>query len=227
MKKLAENIRTIGWSVKLALQINAGVFWLWGTLGIGLSVLPSIALYFNRRTVSILSAFLRTGTGTFGDVLPSVISLGIILTAVGLSKRVNGNFLYFIMYDSYYFGLEEYMMDVVKRIELKTLMDKKYRDEHWSVMGRCGALADFMSSGCLFLTKLTGAVSLLFVAARISWVIFAFSSLYIAAVLVLNILTADRLRWDGRVYNEASRLADYYQESVMEPGAAKELRVMI
>ena len=131
MKKLAENIRTIGWSVKLALQINAGVFWLWGTLGIGLSVLPSIALYFNRRTVSILSAFLRTGTGTFGDVLPSVISLGIILTAVGLSKRVNGNFLYFIMYDSYYFGLEEYMMDVVKRIELKTLMDKKYRDEHW------------------------------------------------------------------------------------------------
>lgn len=225
MKKLAENIRTIGWSVKLALQINAGVFWLWGTLGIGLSVLPSIALYFNRRTVSILSAFLRTGTGTFGDVLPSVISLGIILTAVGLSKRVNGNFLYFIMYDSYYFGLEEYMMDVVKRIELKTLMDKKYRDEHWSVMGRCGALADFMSSGCLFLTKLTGAVSLLFVAARISWVIFAFSSLYIAAVLVLNIFTADRLRWDGRVYNEASRLADYYQESVMEPGAAKELRV--
>ena len=57
------------------------------------------------------------------------------------------------------------MMDVVSRIEIKTLMDKRYRDEHWAVMGRCGALADFMSSGCLFLSKLAGAISLLVVAA--------------------------------------------------------------
>lgn len=65
------------------------------------------------------------------------------------------------MYDAYYFGLEEYLMDVVQRIEIKTLMDKKYCDDHAAVMGRCGALADFMSSGCLFLSKLAGAISLL------------------------------------------------------------------
>jgi len=225
LKKIKENLLTIGWSLKLALRINAKVFLLWGTLSILLAVLPAVALYFNRQTVSVLSTFLLTGQGQFLDVLPPVIFLGAVLTATGLSKRINGNFLYFIMYDSYYFGLEEHMMDVVRRIEIKTLMDKKYRDDHWSVMGRCGALADFMSSGCLFLSKLAGTVSLLVVAAQISWVIFGFSAAYIVAILILNFMTADKLRWDGRPYAEASRLANYYQGSAMSPGVAKEMRV--
>lgn len=225
MKKIKENILTIGWSLRLALRINASVFLIWGTLSILLAILPAVALHFNRQTVSVLSNFLLTGEGIFHDVLPSIISLGVVLTATGLSKRINGNFLYFIMYDSYYFGLEEHMMDAVRKIEIKTLMDKKYRDDHWSVMGRCGALADFMSSGCLFLSKLAGAISLLVVAAQTSWVIFAISTTYIAAILILNFLTADKLRWDGRPYSEASRLANYYQSSVMSPGVAKELRV--
>ena len=225
MKKIKENILTVGWSIKLAFHINAGIFLGWGFLSILLSILPAIALKYNRQTVSIISDYLSTGRGSFQDVVPSILILGVILTAVGLSKRINGNFLYFIMYDAYYFGLEEHMMDVVQRIEIKTLMDKKYRDDHHAVMGRCGALADFMSSGCLFLSKLAGAVSLLCVAAQTSLVIFCVSTGYIIAILLLNYLSADRLRWDGRPYNEASRLSNHYQSSVMSPGVAKELRV--
>lgn len=225
MKKIKENILTIGWSLKLALRINAGLFIGWGTLSVLLAALPAIALTYNKQAVSILSAFLLTGNGSFGDVAPSILTLGVILTAVGVSKRINGNFLYFIMYDAYYFGMEEYMMDIVQRIEIKTLMDKKYRDDHHAAMGRCGSLADFMSSGCLFLSKLAGAVSILVVAARTSMVIFLISTAYIAAILLLNYLSADKLRWDGRPYNEASRLSNHYQQSVMSGGVAKELRV--
>ena len=225
MKKFKENLLTIGWSFKRAMKIDAGVFLLWAILGVLLAILPAVALYYNRQTVSTLSQFLLTGNGSFADVVPSVVILGIILTAVGLSKRINGNFLYFLMYDSYYFGLEEYLMDFVRRIEIKTLLDKKTREEHWSVTGRCGALADFMSSGCLFLTKFAGAISLLVVAAQTSWVIFGISAAYILGILILNLLTADKLRWDNRPYSIASRLANYYQNSVMSPGVAKELRV--
>lgn len=225
MKKIKENLLTIVWSIKLALKINAEVFLLWGILSLLLSVLPAISLSYNRQTISILSDFLSTGNGSFHDVLPSILALGVVLTMIGLSKRINGNFLYFIMYDSYYFGLEEHYMDVVQRIEIKTLMDKKYRDEHWSVMGRCGALADFMSSGCLFLSKLVGAISLLIVAAQTSGAIFIISTAYITAVLLLNIFTADKLRWDGRPYSQAQRLSNYYQSSAMTPGVAKEIRV--
>jgi len=225
VSKTKEYFISIGWSIKLALSINAGIFLGWGLFSVLLAILPAAALNYNRQTISIISAFLISGQGSFQDVLPSIIALGVILTAVGLSKRINGNFLYFIMYDAYYFGLEEYMMDVFQRIELKVLMDKKYKDDFWAASNRCGSLADFMSSGTLFLSKLAGAVSLLVVAFQISPVIFLISSAYIAAVLSLNILTADKVRWDGRPYGEASRLSDYYQSSVMTPGVAKELRV--
>jgi ATP-binding cassette subfamily B protein len=225
VNKIKENLLSIGWSFKLALRINAGIFLGWGLVSILLAVLPAVALGYNRQTVSILSNFLASGTGSFQDILPSIITLGVILTAVGLSKRINGNFLYFIMYDAYYFGLEEYMMDVFQRIEIKTLMDKKYKDYYWAAAYRCGSLADFMSSGCLFLSKLVGAVSLLVVAFQVSSVIFSISAIYIVAILLLNFLAADKLRWETQSYNVASRLANYYQNSAMLPGVAKELRV--
>ncbi len=225
MNKLREIIKTIIWSLRLALRINAKLFLLWSTLSVALAMLPAISLSFNRKSVSILSEFLKTGNGTFSDVVPAIITLGIVMTAVGLSKRINGNFLYFVMYDAYYFGLEEYLMDTVNRIELKTLMDKKIRDDHYACIGRCGSLSDFMSSGCLLLSKLAGAISLLVVAASISWVIFGISSAYIIAILILNFIMADKVRWDSRPYQAATRLSNYYQESAMAPGVAKELRV--
>lgn len=225
MSRTKDNIITIGWAIKLALRINAGMFLLWGTLSIAAALLPAVALHFNRESVSILSAFLLTGQGEFADIVPSILTLGVILTVVGVSKRINGNFLYFLMYDSYYFGLEEYMMDIVQQVEIKTLMDKEYRDRHYTVMARCGALTDFMSSGLLFVSKLTGAISLLAVAAGTSLVVFGVSAVYVVGILLLNIFGADKLRWDNRTYQEARRLSDYYQDSVMSPGVAKELRV--
>ncbi len=225
MKRIIENLVSIGWAVKMALRINARIFLGWGLCSILLSLLPAVALSYNKQTVSILSDFLLSGQGSFQDVLPSIVILGLILTVIGISKRINGNFLYFIMYDAYYFGLENYMMDVVRNIEIKTLMDKQYRDAHWTVMGRCGALADFMSSGTVFLSKMVGAISLLIVAFQTSSAIFAIASVYIVMVLILNFLSADKVRWNGRQYNEASRLSNYYQDSVMSPGVAKELRI--
>lgn len=223
--KLKDNIRTIGWSLKLAFKIDAKVLLLWSTISILLAVLPAVMLQFNRQTVSVLSAFLLTGQGEFRDVLSPVLALGIILTAIGISQRINRDFLYFIMYDSYYFGMEEHLMDMVGRIELKTLMDKKYRDDHFSIMGYCGALAEFISSGCIFLSRIAGAVSLLVVAAKTSLVIFFITVFYILVILFLNAVTAEKTRWNHRLYSESSRLANYYQDSVMSPGVAKELRV--
>ena len=225
MKKIKETIKTILWSLRLALHINAKLFLLWGTLSVALSVLPAVALIFNRRAVSILSSFLLTGEGTFSDIVPSLITLGIVMIAIGLSKRLNGNFLYFVMYDAYYFGLEEFLMDTVNRIELKTLMDKNFRDEHYACIGRCGSLSDFMSSSCLFLSKFIGAISLLVVAANTSFIIFIISATYIVAVIILNIFMAGKVRWDSRPYQAATRLSNYYQGSTMSPGVAKELRV--
>lgn len=86
MKKIRENILTIGWALQLALKIDARVFLVWGSLSVVLAVLPAVALHFNRQAVSVLSDFLLTGQGVFQDAVPSILALGAVLTAVGLSR---------------------------------------------------------------------------------------------------------------------------------------------
>jgi ABC-type bacteriocin/lantibiotic exporter with double-glycine peptidase domain len=225
MKKIIDNLFAIGWAVKLACSINAKILFGWGLFSIILAALPAVALFYNREAVSIISDFIINGQGNFTDVVPSIAALGVILTAIGLSSRINGDFLYFVMYDAYYFGFEEYMMDTVQRIELKTLMDKEYREDHYASIRRGGSLTEFISSGCLFLSKLVGVVSLLAVAVTVSLAVFIITLTYITAVMALNIFTADKWRWNNPKYNAAARRADYYQKSVMTPGVAKELRV--
>ena len=225
MKKLKENFITIGWAVKMALRINAKMFLGWGIFSVLLAVLPAIALIFNRQTVSILSDFISTGEGSFTDVLPALIALGIILTAVGVSRRISGNFLYMTMYDAYHHGMQSYYMETIRTIEVKILMQREYNEGFRAAAGRMGALTDVISSGTLFVSKMIGAISMLVVAATISLVIFIAAVVYIFVVLLFNAIAADKLRWDARLRNEAARLPGHYQWSIMQPGIAKELRI--
>jgi len=224
MKDFRQNLISIGWAVKLALKINPGIFVFWGLLATVLAILPAIALSFNRQAVSIISSFLSTGYGEFSDVVPSIVILGGILIVVGVSRRITGNFLYFIMFDAYYHGLQEYFMDIIRHIEIKTMMKKEYRDDYHFAAQRCGSLADFMSSGTVFLSKLVGVVSLLVVAATVSSVIFAVAAIYVAVLMIFNTIMAEKLRWDGNL-RKVGRLSNHYQNSAMSPGVAKEMRV--
>ena len=126
MDKFKENLITIVWAFKLAMRINARIFIMWSTISIILSILPAIALHFNREAVAILSEFIFTGQGSFDDILPAIIALGVILVTIGLSRRINGDFLNMQLHDMYYYGFQEFYMTTVQDIELKTLMDKKY-----------------------------------------------------------------------------------------------------
>ena len=47
MKKIRENILTIGWALRLALKIDARVFLVWGSLSVVLAGLSAPALPFN------------------------------------------------------------------------------------------------------------------------------------------------------------------------------------
>ncbi|MCL2387462.1 MAG: ABC transporter ATP-binding protein/permease [Defluviitaleaceae bacterium] len=223
--RMRENILTIGWAVKMAIKINAGIFLFWGILSTTLAILPAVALHFNRYAVAVLSDFLATGEGSFSDIMPSIIALGIILTVVGISKRITQHFLYSIMFNAFHYGMQEHMMDTVRRIEIKTLMDKKYYEDFYASTYRVGALTDLVSSGTLFLSKLVGAIALLAVAASVSVAIFIATAVYLVALIFLNIIAADKLRWNNLEQNEATRLAQYYQTSAMNAGVAKEMRV--
>jgi len=225
MKNFRQTSLTMCWAIKTGLKINPRIFIFWGILSTALAILPAVALHFNRQAVSVISGFLATGQGEFRDVLPSIIALGSILIIVGLSRRITGNFLYFIMFDAYYHGLQEYLMDVIRHVEIKTLMRKEYQDDYYYAANRCGSLADFMSSGTVFISKLAGAVSLLVVAITVSGVVFWVAFCYVTLFILWNILMANKLRWDAISRGKVARLSGHYEGATMSPGVAKELRI--
>ena len=76
---MREKLKTIGWATKIAWQIDKGMLFIWLTLSIGLSVMPAIALGYNREVISRISEFVVSGTGSFADVVPTIIILGVIM----------------------------------------------------------------------------------------------------------------------------------------------------
>lgn len=225
MKKISEKLSNILWSIQLAYRLNKKILLFWTFVSVVLSVIPALILVFQKTAMSTLTGFLSSGQGSFQDIVPSLLSMGILMTILGLSNRFNRDFLYFIMYDAYYFGMEEHLMDMVNRIELKTLMDKKYKDTHSAIMGYCGMLAEFISSSCIFLSRLVTSISLAVVAFQISIPIFLISFVYTVGTLWYQSHINEKHRWNREEYDSVHRLANYYQNSALSPGVAKELRI--
>ncbi|HEX2946270.1 MAG TPA: hypothetical protein VHT96_09990 [Clostridia bacterium] len=123
MDKLKTKFETIGWAFSLAWRFDKKMLLVWVGLSIGLAVLPAVALGLNRDVIAGISKFLSDGAGTFEAVTSRIVILGLVLTAIGLSARVNQDLVYMMMYDKYYFGMEEMMMDSVQRIEMKHLLN--------------------------------------------------------------------------------------------------------
>lgn len=222
---LCEKIKTIMWAFKLAWKIDKKMLLVWFGLSISLAVLPAVALIYNKIIISSISNFLSSGVGNFKDVVSNIIVLGAILTAVGLSGRINGELLYMMMYDSYYIGMEEVMMDCIQKVEMKTLLDKDIRDEHNAIINRGGSLTGFISSVCTLTSKIVSIVSLLLVAISVSKVIFIISIIYIIITIYINSSFTEELRVDVIQARDDERAVSYFQKMPETPGIAKELRI--
>jgi ATP-binding cassette subfamily B protein len=225
LSKVYEKMKTISWSFKLAWKIDKRILVIWMSLSIVLSVLPAISLYFNREIIDRLSVFITGGSGTYDEIIPQIIFLGIILTFIGLSSRVNSDLIYMIMYDSYYIGMEETLMDGLQRIEITDLLKSEINDEYNYIVGRAGSLTDLMSGSCTITGKIISIVSLLFVAVSTSLTVFVITTVYVIAVLILNFSFTEKVRWNTNDYRSVERVSSYYENLPFNSGAAKEIRI--
>ena len=225
MGKLKKDAAVWGWALKLAWKFSPKVFLFWLVFSTFVAFLPSIALAFNREVVSTLSDYLTTGNGSYLDVVKPLCMLGGVLVLSGLSRRINSNFLYMIMYDDFYFGMEEYIMDTIQKVEIKTLMDKEYYEEYRYCEGRCGSLTDVMSQGCLFVMKSVTTISLVVVAYSVSAWIGGIAMACFAITMVINYRLSMKLVRDIYAYRGANAESKYYAEEMRKPGVAKEMRI--
>ena len=225
MKKVKDNFKVLWWAIRLAYRISPKTFLFWLFFSIVLAVLPSIALVYNRNAVSVLSEFLATGQGSFLDVVKPLCILGFILILTGFSQRINGGFLYVMMYDDFYFGVQEYYMDCIQKVDIRTLMDKEFYDDYCYCVGRSGSLTDLMSNGCVALMKSVSAISLISVAFTVSVPIGLIAIVCFVLCVALNLRVSSKYVWNNFKFKTLSSEAEYYSKEMRKPGVAKEMRI--
>ncbi len=224
-KSKGNTLRTLKWGIRLALQIDRRSLLLWLTVSVAISILPAVALRYNQAIIGGISDFLLTSADTHAYVTANIIYYGALLTIIGLSTRYNDDMLYMIMYDAYYLGLEEVMMDSAQKIPLSVLMHKQTGSDYFAAISRCGALTDLTSSGCMLVSRLVSIISLLIVAVTVSPVIALFAAAYIVLTIVLNGIFAGRIQVVWSKLRDDMRRADYLEKLVREPDPAKETRL--
>jgi len=191
-----QKIKAIGWAFSLAWRFNKKILISWSILLSVVSVLPAVALHYNRAIITELNSFLTAGAGDFGDILSLIITFGIITALIGLSNRLNVEFVYSVMYDTYYFGMVELLIDGVLKISFEELLDKEVKDEFFAAAFREGSLTDVISSFCTLLGKFVGTTSLLIVAFSLSKLIFVIALVYTIGIIWLNLIFVEKLRYN-------------------------------
>ena len=88
---MKQKLKAMGWAFSLAWRFNKTMLIVWCVLVSAVSVLPAIALQYNKSIITALNAFLSNGTGSFNNLLPTIIVFGIITALIGLSNRLNEN----------------------------------------------------------------------------------------------------------------------------------------
>lgn len=225
MKEKLHSIRVIRWAFSLAWKFNKKILISCFFLVALVSLLPAIALIYNKAIINALDIYIQTGHGTFDAIMPQIIVFGVLTALSGLSNRLNEEFIYSIMFDSYYFGMEEVLMDSVQAYTMEEWMQKDTRDDFHSCVLREGALTDVISGCCTLLGKLLGFISLLGVAFSMSKIVFCISVIYIIAVIVYNLLFVEKMRMSWQKIRDKERLAEYYEKMPVSPDCAKELRI--
>lgn len=221
MKKL----KTIAWGFKVSWKMDKQSILFWFLLNIIIAVLPAVALHFNRESLSIISGFLAGEAYTYADAVRPIVSLGLLMIAIGLSARVNGDLVYMMMYDKYYVGTCHLIMDNIQRIDMTDLLKKDINDAWNFSYLRAGSITDFLVGACTILSKIISIVALLAVAFTMSKLIFAVAAIYTIGVFVLSFSFMGKMRDDVQSDFQNERLIEYYEKLGETPGMAKEARV--
>lgn len=213
------------WAFSLAWKFNKRLLFMCYFFVSIAAILPAVAMYYNKQVIRMISMYVQTNEGSFNSILPYIMFFGVFTALVGLSGRLNEDFLYSIMFDSYYFNMEEILMDCVQSYSMKDLLQKKLNDEFNSCVMREGALTDFISGFCVLWGKMITFVALIVVAFSISQLISFISLVYVLGVIIINLFSSRKNRsvWDK--ISSLERISNYYENLFLTPECAKEMRI--
>lgn len=220
-----EKFKILLWGLHFAWKLNKRMLLFCFGINAVLSVFPAIILYYNQQVIKGITSFVNVGQGALGDITGTIVILGIFMTISGLSNRINIDFLYMVMYDSYYLGMQEALMEKIQKIPYKVLKQHKTQEEYIAVINRAGSLTDLTSSLCILFGKILTAVSLLIVVAKQSFWSFLIVSAYMIVTVYISSRLIEKQRGDMIEVRKNENIAAYFQNLPLNPGVAKEIRI--
>ena len=206
---LREKLATVAWALRLAWSIDAKL--LAGTVAAValLAVLPAVALVFNREAIEQLSTFIATGQGSFEDLLPTLLSYGALLAVIAVSSRVNAEFIGALLQNTYSFGMQGHLMDVVNGSDLLTLMRRNVNEDFNYIMRRSMALNQLVSCICSMAASAFSIASLCAAAYALAPAVLVITLGYVALVLLLSGRFTKGTRFSWPVFRKAEVKAQF------------------
>lgn len=217
--------KTLVWAFCFAWRLDKRMLLACFGINAVISVMPAAVLHYNQQVIAGITEFAGRGNGTFEEIAGGIIALGLAMTVYGLSNRINGDLLYMVMYDSYYLGMEEALMEKIQRIPYKVLKQRKTQEEYIAVINRAGSLTDLTSALCVLSGRILTAVSLLLVVIRQSVWSFWIVLIYIVVSAAVSSRYIDRQRVNMLEVRKNENVAAYFQNLPLNPGVAKEIRI--
>lgn len=222
---MATKLKTLIWSIKIACKIDKIMLIVWLIINCLLAVLPAMILVLNKEVIGTITDFINGSNGQYKDVVETIIIMGIFMTISGLSTRINSDLLYMVMYDSYYLGMQELLMDKIQKIPFKVLKRQETQEEYIAIINRAGSLTDVISSMCILCGRCFTIFSLLAVVLQQSIGSFAIITFYIIVTIYISSKYIDKQRINMLEIRKQENIADYFQKLPLELGVAKEIRI--
>ncbi|MGN0037674.1 MAG: ATP-binding cassette domain-containing protein [Coriobacteriales bacterium] len=223
--RLRSTLKTVAWALRLAWSIDSRL--LAGTLAavVLLSVLPAVALVFNREAIEQLSAFIATGQGSFEQLLPVLAAYGALLALIAVSSRINAEFLGTLLQNTYTYGMQGHLMDVVNGSDLLTLMRRNVNEDFNYIMRRSMALNQLVSCICAMVASAFSIGSLCVAAYSLAPAVLAITLVYVVLVVAVFGRFSKGTRFSWPRFRKAEVKAQFLRGMPAEPNVAKELRV--
>lgn len=220
-----ERLRTMVWACRTAWQIDKAMLVAVFAFASVLSVLPAASLWFYKDAVAWISVFVAEGVGSFDDVLFDLLAYGVLLAFIGLSTRIDADFIGAIMNLRFTYGMQERLMEVINRFDVLDLLRRNVNEDFNYIVRSSGALGELLSGLCSIGAKAVTIATLCAVAWDASRPVFYITLLYVALSVTVGLRFSKGTRFVYTKFRKAEVKAMYLQNMPMEANIAKEIRV--
>lgn len=225
MNKFNEIIEIVKWLIQKVASIGGKKYFYILMMSVFFSFLPAIALRYQQLLYNNIINKIDSQYSDANMLFHQMFALCVILILAEVITLFNQGILREVLYDDFNLGMENELMNVVGKVPITNFFHKEFMDKFYFTKFRYTAFTGVLSDILLLCSVIVQIISLLLLAWSYSLEILIFSIVYVGISILLNIAMAHKTDFDYVKYRKNEMRTRYYEQNVMKPGVAKEIRL--